>query len=49
MNEVQDSLNLLDAAIGGAQLFCTDETGGPVPVFGDGTNWRRCTDRAIAS
>lgn len=33
----------------GAQAYCTDETGGAVPVFSDGTNWRRVTDRVIAS
>ncbi len=33
----------------GAQAFCTNETGGSVIVFYDGTNWRRCTDRAVAS
>lgn len=33
----------------GAMVYCTDETGGPVPVFSDGTNWRRVTDRAIAT
>jgi|GEM_PF-5595163 hypothetical protein len=27
----------------------SNETGGDVPCFSDGTNWRRCTDRAIAS
>lgn len=32
-----------------AQVVCTNETGGRVPVFSDGTNWRRVTDRAIAS
>jgi hypothetical protein len=31
------------------QVICTDEAGGRVPVFSDGTNWRRVTDRAIAS
>lgn len=30
-------------------LFVPDETGGAVPCFSDGTNWRRCTDRTIAS
>lgn len=30
-------------------VMCTDEVGGYVPVFWDGTNWRRVTDRAIAS
>lgn len=29
--------------------YCSNETGGAVPVFFDGTNWRRVTDRAIAS
>ena len=33
----------------GAMLFVTDETGGAVPAFDDGTNWRRVTDRAIVS
>jgi hypothetical protein len=33
----------------GANAFCSDDVGGAVPVFGDGTNWRRCTDRAIVS
>ena len=30
-------------------IFVSDETGGAVPAFSDGTNWRRCTDRAIVS
>jgi hypothetical protein len=34
---------------GGAIAYCTDESGGAVPVFFDGTNWRRMTDRAIIS
>lgn len=29
--------------------ICSNETGGRVPVFSDGTNWRRVTDRAVAS
>lgn len=33
----------------GRRAFCTDETGGAVPVFGDGAAWRRVTDRAVAS
>lgn len=36
-------------ALAGRMFMCTDETGGAVPVFGDGTNWRRVTDRVIAS
>jgi hypothetical protein len=30
-------------------IYVSDETGGPVPAFSDGTNWRRVTDRAIVS
>ncbi len=26
-----------------------DESGGDVAAFSDGTNWRRCTDRAVVS
>jgi hypothetical protein len=33
----------------GQMLFVTDETGGSIPAFSDGTNWRRVTDRAIVS
>jgi hypothetical protein len=36
-------------ASAGAMVYCTNETGGAIPVFFDGTNWRRVTDRAIAS
>ena len=30
-------------------IYVTDEAGGAVPAFSDGTNWRRVTDRAIVS
>lgn len=30
-------------------IFVSDETGGAVPAFSDGTNFRRVTDRAIVS
>lgn len=30
-------------------VYVTNEVGGPVPAFSDGTNWRRVTDRAIVS
>lgn len=30
-------------------IFITDETGGAVPAFTDGTDWRRATDRNVAS
>lgn len=33
----------------GSQVYCTNETGGEIPVFSDGTNWRRVTDRSIAA
>lgn len=33
----------------GAIIYVSDETGGPVPAFSDGTNWRRSTDRAIVA
>jgi hypothetical protein len=33
----------------GQMLFVTDETGGSIPAFSDGTNWRRLTDRQIVS
>ena len=41
--------NLPTTVVAGAQAFCTNETGGAVNVFYDGSNWRRCTDRAVAS
>lgn len=37
-------------APGGKQghiVYITDETGGQIPAFSDGTNWRRMSDRAI--
>jgi hypothetical protein len=33
----------------GGLIYVTDETGGAMPAFSDGTNWRRVTDRAIVS
>ena len=33
----------------GGMIFVSDETGGAVPAFSDGTNWRRVTDRVIIS
>jgi hypothetical protein len=33
----------------GSTAFCTDESGGKVPVFYDNVNWRRVTDRAVIS
>lgn len=33
----------------GGMIYVSNETGGAVPAFSDGTNWRRVTDRAIVS
>ena len=33
----------------GTLIYVTDETGGAVPAFHDGTDWRRVTDRAVVS
>lgn len=40
---------LPSAATAGGLIFVTDETGGAVPAFSDGVNWRRVTDRAVVS
>lgn len=31
------------------QIYVTDDTGGAVVAFSDGTNWRRVTDRNVIS
>ena len=33
----------------GAMIYVSNESGGAVPAFSDGTNWRRVTDRAVVS
>ena len=33
----------------GRMVYVSDEAGGSIPAFSDGTNWRRVTDRAIIS
>jgi len=33
----------------GAMIYVNDETGGAVPAFSDGTDWRRVTDRTVIS
>lgn len=33
----------------GKIIYVSDESGGAVPAFNDGTNWRRITDRTIVS
>jgi hypothetical protein len=37
------------AATAAQFVYVTNDAGGPVPAFSDGTNWRRVTDRAIVS
>jgi len=39
----------LPAATAGKVLYVSNESGGAVLAFADGTNWRRVTDRAIVS
>ncbi len=39
----------LPTATAAQQIYVSDETGGAVMAFSDGTNWRRCTDRVIVS
>jgi hypothetical protein len=33
----------------GAWIYVTDDVGGAVPAFSDGTSWRRSTDRNVIS
>lgn len=33
----------------GGMIYVSDETGGAIPAFSDGTNWRRVQDRAVIS
>jgi hypothetical protein len=40
---------VLDLNTIGAMIYVTNESGGAVPAFWDGTTWRRVTDRAIIS
>lgn len=40
---------LPDASAPGRMIYVSDETGGAVVAFSDGTNWRRVTDRAVVS
>lgn len=59
--EVQAALQLLQlptytvatvpsaATYARGMIYVSNESGGAVPAFSDGTNWRRVTDRAIIS
>lgn len=48
VNKTVAQLSTLVSSVG-AMVFCTNETGGAIPAFYDGTNWRRVSDRAIVS
>jgi hypothetical protein len=48
VNRTVAQLSILTPAAG-TMAYCTDETGGSQPVFYDGTNWRRMTDRIVIS
>jgi hypothetical protein len=37
------------ASYTGSTIYVTDETGGSIPAFSDGTNWRRVSDNTIVS
>jgi len=48
VNKTVAQLSSLVSSVG-AMVFVTNETGGAVPAFYDGTNWRRVTDRSVVS
>jgi hypothetical protein len=48
VSKTVSELSTLVASVGSV-VFCTDESGGSVPAFYDGTDWRRFTDRQIVS
>lgn len=40
---------LPSASTAGLMIYVSNESGGAVPAFSDGTNWRRVTDRTVVS
>jgi len=40
---------LPDASTASGLIYVSDESGGAVPAFSDGTDWRRVTDRTVVS
>jgi len=46
-NYTKAQLLALSSVQAGSMAFCTDEVGGAVPVFYDGADWRRVTDREV--
>lgn len=43
------TLPAVPAAASPGLIFVSNESGGAVPAFSDGTSWRRVTDRTIVS
>ena len=41
--------NLPDPSVPGRVIYVSDESGGAVLAFADGSNWRRATDRVVVS
>lgn len=41
--------NLPDPTVPGRVVYVSDESGGAVLAFADGSDWRRATDRAVVS
>lgn len=41
--------SLPTATVAARMIYVSDETGGAVPAFSDGSNWRRVTDRVVIS
>jgi hypothetical protein len=46
-NYTKAELLALSSVQAGSMAFCTDEADGAVPVFYDGADWRRVTDREV--
>lgn len=43
------SKTALPAQAEGAMIYVTDATGGSIPAYSDGTNWRRMSDGSIVN
>jgi hypothetical protein len=48
VNKTVSQLGSLVASVG-AMVFCTNASGGSIPAFYDGTDWRRVSDRVVVS
>lgn len=46
---VAEAVDAAATASAGDMIYVTDETGGAVPAFFDGSDWLRCTDRTVIS